>query len=119
MKENIPKRRNSFFKWPWDRLKKQFRYLLVFSIAATVAFVALWFCNPPPLEEAEVFPEGFVMRDASGETIRVGLGPGDVDCRPTYVASRDDWIAKAIVAAEDARFFSHNGVRFESVLRSI
>ncbi|MBQ6246259.1 MAG: transglycosylase domain-containing protein, partial [Kiritimatiellae bacterium] len=100
-------------------MKKLFKYLIAIAIAAIVAFVALWFCNPPPLEEARVFPEGFVMRDSAGEIIRVGLGPGDVDCRPTYVANRDDWIAKAIVAAEDARFFSHNGVRLESVLRSI
>ena len=119
MKENTLKRRNSFFKRPGGRLKKTFKYLIALSIAAAAAFVTLWVCNPPPLEEARVFPEGFVMRDAAGEIIRVGLGPGDVDCRPTYKANRDDWIAKAIVAAEDARFFSHNGVRLESVLRSI
>ena len=59
------------------------------------------------------------MRDAAGEIIRVGLGPGDVDCRPTYVANRDDLIVKAIVAAEDARFFSHRGVRPVSVLRAL
>ncbi len=118
MKENTRIKRNSFFK-RHGRLKKLFKYLIAIAIAAIVAFVALWFCNPPPLEEARVFPEGFVMRDSAGEIIRVGLGPGDADCRPTYVANRDDWIAKAIVAAEDARFFSHNGVRLESVLRSI
>ncbi len=119
MKEKTPKRRNSFFKRPQGRVKKLFKVCLSILTAGTVAFVALWYCNPPPLEEACVFPEGFVMRDAAGEIIRVGLGPGDVDCRPTYKANRDDWIAKAIVAAEDARFFSHNGVRLESVLRSI
>ena len=116
MKENTPKRKNSLLK----RTKVRFKRLFQIGFPTlVVAFVALWYCNPPPLEEARVFPEGFVMRDAAGEIIRVGLGPGDVDCRPTYKANRDDWIAKAIVAAEDARFFSHNGVRLESVLRSI
>ena len=119
MKENTPERRNRFFKRLEGRLKKLSKYLVAFSITAAVAFVTLWVCNPPPLEEAKVFPEGFVMRDAAGEIIRVGLGPDDVDCRPSYVASRDDWIVKAIVAAEDARFFSHNGVRVESVLRAL
>ncbi len=118
MKENIPERRNSFFK-RHGRLKKLFKCLITIAIAATVAFIALWVCNPPPLEESRIFPEGFVMRDAAGEIIRVGLGPGDVDCRPTYVASRDDLIVKAIVAAEDARFFSHGGVRSVSVLRAL
>ena len=119
MKENTPKRENSFVKRPAGRLTKLFKYITALAIAALVAFAALWVCNPPPLEEARVFPEGFVMRDAAGEVIRVGLGPDDVDCRPTYAASRDDWIVKAIVAAEDARFFSHRGVRVESVLRAL
>ena len=119
MKENTPERENSFFKRYGGRLKKTLKYLIAFLIAASVAFVALWFCNPPPLDESRVFPEGFVMRDSRGAIIRVGLGPGDVDCRPTYVANREDWIVKAIVAAEDARFFSHNGVRVESVLRAL
>ena len=119
MKEDTRKRKNSVFKRPVSHLKKRLKYFIAFSIAAAVAFVVLWVCNPPPLEEARAFPEGFVMRDAAGEIIRVGLGPGDVDCRPTYVANRDDWIAKAIVAAEDSRFFSHNGVRVDSLLRSI
>ena len=119
MKENTPERRNSFLKRHQSRLKKLRKVCLSLLIAFTVAFVALWICNPPPLNESRIFPEGFVMRDSAGEIIRVGLGPGDVDCRPTYVANRDDWIAKAIVAAEDARFFSHNGVRLDSVLRSI
>ena len=119
MKENTPERRNSFLKRHQGRLKKLRKVCLSLLIAFTVAFVALWIRNPPPLNESRIFPEGFVMRDSAGEIIRVGLGPGDVDCRPTYVANRDDWIAKAIVAAEDARFFSHNGVRLDSVLRSI
>ena len=101
------------------RLTRLFKITAFLLLAAACAFAALWVCNPPPLEEARVFPEGFVMRDAAGEVIRVGLGPDDVDCRPTYAASRDDWIVKAIVAAEDARFFSHRGVRVESVLRAL
>ena len=119
MNENTRERRNSFFPRPLGRVKKLFKCLLVVSIAATVAFVVLWVCNPPPLAESRVFPEGFVLRDSEGDIIRVGLGPDDVDCRPAYIARREDWIVKAIVAAEDSRFFSHHGVRLESVLRAI
>ncbi len=50
--------------------------------------------------------------------LRVSLGRGDVDSRPYYEASPDDWIVKALVAAEDGTFFSHCGVRPLSVLRA-
>ncbi|MCO5044893.1 MAG: transglycosylase domain-containing protein [Kiritimatiellae bacterium] len=35
--------------------------------------------------------------------MRVVLGPGDEDGRPTYVPRDEDWIVRAIVAAEDER----------------
>ena len=50
--------------------------------------------------------------------LRVSLGKGDVDCRPYYSASADDWIVKALVASEDGEFWTHRGVRPLSVLRA-
>ena len=50
--------------------------------------------------------------------IRVSLGPGDVDCRPYYEASPDDWIVKALVASEDGTFWEHGGVRPLSMVRA-
>lgn len=90
-----------------------------FSFLAIVSFVLLWFANPPPLAESAVFPEGFVLRDATGAVLRIGLGPDDIDCRPTYVPSTNDWIVKAIIASEDGDFFSHRGVVPSSVLRAV
>lgn len=97
-------------------IKKAFA---AFFAASVLSVILLWICNPPPLAEAQVFPEGFVLRAADGEIIRVGLGPDDIDCRPTYVPNREDWIVKAIVAAEDSSFFEHHGIRLSAVLRAI
>lgn len=69
-------------------------------------------------EGAEDYPGGIVLRDATGDIMRVSLGQGDVDCRPFYKADRDDWIVKALVASEDGTFFEHSGVRPLSVLRA-
>ncbi len=119
MKEGIPKRGDSRQRRQRRKPHRWARILVAFLLLGALAFTVLWWCNPPPLVDARTFPEGFVMRDAAGGIIRVGLGPGEVDCRPTYIARRDDWIVKAIVAAEDARFFSHRGVRIESILRAL
>ena len=59
-----------------------------------------------------------VLRDSAGNVLRVSLGPGDVDCRPYYRADPEDWIVKALVAAEDGSFWTHCGVRPLSVLRA-
>ncbi len=88
-------------------------------LAAGLCFaVAVWFCCPPPLGEAARYPAGVILRDRTGQVLRVGLGPGDVDCRPYYRASFDDWIVKAVIASEDKRFSSHSGVDFGALARA-
>ncbi len=119
MNANTPEKRNCDKNRRPRRARRWKRRILVLLTLSAAAFAVLWVCNPPPLAEAGTFPEGFVLRDANGEIIRVGLGPGDADCRPTYSANRDDWIVKAIVAAEDSSFFTHRGVRPVSVLRAV
>jgi len=78
----------------------------------------MWFACPPPLEDAARYPAGVILRDCTGQVLRVGLGPGDVDCRPYYRASFDDWIVKAVIAAEDKRFAAHGGVDVGSLTRA-
>ena len=87
--------------------------------AAVLAAVLLsWALVDPHLDRAAVYPGGTVLRDNAGSVLRVSLGPGDVDCRPYYSASTNDWIVKALVASEDRRFFSHWGVDVPSVARA-
>lgn len=77
-----------------------------------------WFVLEWPEADASSYPGGAVLRDADGNVLRVTLGPGDVDCRPYYEADPEDWIVKALVAAEDSSYWTHCGVRPLSVLRA-
>ena len=89
------------------------------SVALLTAFVAAsWLFIDWTDDGAGDYPGGVVLRDSAGNVIRVALGEGDVDCRPCYAASRDDWIVKALVAAEDGTFWTHKGVRPLSMLRA-
>ncbi len=97
-----------------SKLKRILRYFFAGVIFATV----IWFACPPPVEAAKHYPGGMVLRDRSGAILRVGLGVGDVDCRPSYRASQEDWIVKATIASEDCRFYSHGGVNLGSLLRA-
>lgn len=88
-------------------------------VALLTAFVAAsWLFIDWTDDGAGDYPGGVVLRDSAGNVIRVALGKGDVDCRPCYAASRDDWIVKALVAAEDGTFWAHKGVRPWSILRA-
>ena len=96
-------------------------FRLAVAAAATAAATAaiLWFSCPPPLEAAERYPAGLTLFDREGNELRVKLGPDDTDCRPFHEASRDSWIVKALVAAEDKRFFDHGGADLLALLRAV
>ena len=88
------------------------------AAAAFLLFAISWCVIDWSPEGSDAYPGGIVLRDSSGGVIRVSLGPGDSDCRPYYSASPDDWIVKALVAAEDGDFWRHHGVRPLSAVRA-
>jgi len=90
--------------------------LMIFGLCAAAA---VWFCCPPPLSSAAHYPAGVILRDRTGQVLRVELSPCDQDCRPYYRASFDDWIVKAVIAAEDKRFLLHRGVDFGALARAV
>jgi len=101
------------------RLRATAIWLAAAGSAAVAAFLAAsWAFVDWTDEGTDSYPGGVVLRDAAGRVIRVSLGEGDVDCRPYYVASPDDWIVKALVAVEDGEFWTHRGVRPLSALRA-
>ena len=73
---------------------------------------------PFPAERLAAVPSSVLLTDREGGSMRLRLAPGGIDARPGYVPARSDWIAQAIVAAEDKRFWSHGGLDFLSLLRA-
>jgi penicillin-binding protein 1C len=97
-------------------VKKSF---LWFAVLLVLGFVVAWFVCPFPRGLLARYPAAAVLCDREGTPLRVRLGPRDQDCRPIYQPHRDDWIVKAIVAAEDRRFWEHHGVDPAAVLRAV
>lgn len=78
------------------------------GLAAAFAAALRWV--PFPEDELKRLPAAVVLADRHGEPFRVRLGAGGMDCRPGYQPDPDHWIAKAMIAAEDRRFWTHAGV---------
>ena len=90
-------------------------------LAGLVGAVGVWAgvrCGRFPEEEFRSLPRGRVLYGRRGEALRVKLDGGGMDSRPGYRARGEDWIAKALIAAEDQRFWKHGGVDWVAVARA-
>ena len=88
----------------------------VLAAAAALA-LALRFV-PFPEDNLARLPASVVLTDRHGTELHVHLGPGDMDCRPGYVPEPGHWIVRALVAAEDKRFWDHRGIDFVAIVRA-
>ena len=98
------------------------RVLRALLLAGGVSAVALWLAVrlvPFGVETLERYPASLTLTDRVGQPLRVWLGPQDLDCRPLYEPQPGDWIAQAIVASEDQRFWKHPGVDAVALLRAV
>jgi penicillin-binding protein 1C len=97
-------------------LKQHWRWSL--TAAAVLLTVSLWiiFGRPPQLNE---YPASLYICDRSGSPMRTILGPGDMRCIPVTLAAGGEWTAKALIAAEDKRFYSHGGVDAIAAVRAL
>lgn len=101
---------------PW---KKSLRIASRAGGIAVIVFLGAVLVVPFPKERLEKFPASVILADREGHPLRVQLGPHDLDCRPTFQPEREDWIAKAMVAAEDQRFWSHPGIDPMAMARAV
>ena len=89
--------------------KELIKGLLVAGIIGLASLAIAWFALPFDDADVRRIPSGQVLLDRHGEILRRTLGPGDEDCLPTALDPHS-WAAKALVAAEDKRFYRHAGV---------
>ena len=94
------------------------RKLEALALGVGIFLAASWAFIGWTDEGSDRYPGGVVVRDSAGNVLRVTLGHGDIDCRPSYVASADDWVVKALIASEDGTFWTHHGVRPLSIIRA-
>ena len=90
--------------------RKWLRRGAVGLLSFTALTAGAWFAFPLPMDLLRAYPSSTVLTDRDGLPLRVRLGPEDVYCRPLASLPKDAWVTRALLAVEDARFYSHPGV---------
>ncbi len=107
---------NRRFSNPWK--KAGWLALRSTALAAVLVWLALRLV-PFDVRALDQYPAAQMLADRHGQPLRVRLGPEDQDCRPVYVPQSGDWIARAMVASEDQRFWQHPGVDALALVRAV
>ncbi len=101
-----------------NRIPAWMKWTALSGAVLSAGLVAAVCWIPFPEETLSRLPASVVLADRNGEPLRVKLGVGGMDCRPGYEPLPEHWIAKAMVAAEDRRFWTHPGVDVVALVRA-
>ncbi len=102
-----------------NRFPAWIRWSALAAALAVAAFAAAVRWAPFPEAKLARRDSAAVLADRNGEPLRVKLAAGGFDCRPGYVPAPEHWIARALVAAEDRRFWEHPGVDVRALARAV
>lgn len=93
----------------WTRGTTQQRWFFCALGTGLLFFIAVRWGPCPDVRHAPL-AASFAVCDASGGILRHVLADDGSDCRPVAHVDRESWIARAVVAAEDKRFWQHPGI---------
>src|SRR5919201_5821611 len=90
---------------------------LLFLVAASFTGAAIWMssCNLNSLKPVEVGENSFVY--AADGTL-LGSIPAEHNRQPVPLKDISPWMARAVIATEDRRFYEHGGVDYEGIFRA-
>jgi len=71
---------------------------------------AVWVLSPFPIERLETQPISPIVTDRTGTTLLRLVASDDHWREPVPLGEMSDWLIRATVAVEDARFFAHAGI---------
>jgi len=97
-------------------LCKHWRWWLSAVVMLLGLCVWIIFGRAPQLS---AYPASLYICDRSGSPMRTLLGAGDMRCIPVALDASGEWTAKALIAAEDKRFYNHGGVDVIAASRAL
>lgn len=84
-----------------------------------IASSIVWQNYPFPYEKLDEWPTSPMVTDRAGEPLLQLVGRDDQWRQPVELSDISPWLVKATIAAEDERFWEHQGIDPIAVLRAI
>jgi penicillin-binding protein 1C len=107
--------------WAWVKRVGPKRWALIgFTgcAASLLAFALAWVAFPFPIERVDQWPSSRLVLDRTGLPLIRLVGADDQWRQPVRLDAMSHWIIEATLAVEDARFYDHHGIDFQSVGRA-
>jgi penicillin-binding protein 1C len=82
------------------------------------ALLWCWACATFPAHTIAHWPVSPQVLDVHGSLLRQALADNDTRCHPVALRNMGTWTARALIAAEDRRFYAHHGVDVWAVARA-
>ncbi|MBI3987960.1 MAG: penicillin-binding protein 1C [Lentisphaerae bacterium] len=102
------------------RARAYFKRLMAGTgIILAMAGLAVWLCIPAYRDNTRRYPASVRILDRNGGELRLAPGTNVVFCTPIALSETGDWAVKALIAAEDKRFYRHAGIDWLAVLRAL
>lgn len=104
----------------WNALRLLFGGLLTLTLLAGIAAIVLYFQLAPTLPSTEILKDVHMqvpLRIYAGDDVLIGEY-GEMKRTPLAYEAIPELMIKAVLAAEDDRFFSHPGVDYQGLLRA-
>jgi penicillin-binding protein 1C len=100
-------------------MKQRIIRLAALSVVLVVVLVGGAFLLLPfPGRWVADYPAACRVADADGGVMRVVVGRSERLCHPVELVATGDWCGKALIAAEDKRFYTHHGLDPIAIVRA-
>ena len=94
------------------------RSLVLGAIGVAVAYAALYLAPLPAPPAASPLPESVKILDREGRLLYDSAGPGDVHYTYVPLQEMPERLKQAVVATEDASFYSNPGIDLRAIARA-
>lgn len=90
--------------------------ILVVLVGSVLLLATALIMRPVRLTE---YPATLHICDNSGASLRTVLDKSDIRCEPVELRAMGEWLPKALIAAEDKRFYQHCGIDLIALTRAV
>ena len=100
------------------RLTKVLHWMAYALLLGGMVFLVSWFAFPFPEEDYRHYDASRCITDKDGNILRTTLNGDSQRCLPVRLDDAGKWLPQAMVATEDKRFYTHNGVDILATTRA-